>query len=195
MKIKKLIDLRKSQKYLKKCKFTIDQNQILNGDLEMFPDIKIYYAQSKNDLNIFEIRFINRYYEDENYKYYYDIYYFQHDYILTYSGYLNKVYNFDVLGTWDDINKIIYSFAENCLPTDIYEYDDFINILKRVSCEITNYLYKTGDYQINDDNCISQVNNDSNFELLSSTTVKKLIKKAHREYMDNKVLSSTHDDK
>lgn len=184
--------LRKCKKELAGNKFTIDQNQILNGDLKMIPDIKILYMQSKKDPNIFEIRYICYVNRDVNKKemYYCSIPDFYYPFVINYNGCITHLFNYECLGNWDDFNKKIYSFFENCLPSDIYEYADFINILKGINEEITNYLYKIGNYGVDTENCINRVEDDSEFEILSDETAKKLIKKVHREYMDGKMSSS-----
>lgn len=89
---------------------------------------------------------------------------------------------------------LLYDIILNNCYFDIYGDDDFINILRGINDEITNYLYKTGNYRIDTENSINCVEDNSEFEMLSEDTTKMLIKKVHREYMDNKVYNVNHND-
>lgn len=192
MDIKTRIKLKKCKKVLAGNKFTIDQNQILNGNLRMIPDIKILYMQSKKDPNIFQVKYIYYidYDDDNEERYYCSIPAFEYPFIINYDGCITQVWGYNTLGEWNNVNRKIYSFFENCLPSDIYEYDDFINILKMINDEITDYLYKTGNYKIDTENWINNVEDNFEFKILSDEITKKLIKKVHREYMDSKMSNS-----
>ncbi len=85
---------------------------------------------------------------------------------------------------------LFYDIILNNCYFDIYGDDDFINILRGINDEITNYLYKTGNYKVDIENSINRVESNPEFEILSDETAKKLIKKVHREYMDGKMSSS-----
>lgn len=191
----KKMKLNKHIKFLKNHKFTIDQNQILDGKLRMLPDIKLLYMQSKSDPNIFEVFYILCIDRDDGKgeRYYFSIPFFNYPIILNDDKCITEVYSYLILGSWNNYDKRVYSFAQNCLPSDIYEYDDFINILKGINDEITDYLYKNGIYRVDTENCINRVESNSEFEMLSEDTVKMLIKKVHREYMDGKVSGSVSD--
>lgn len=180
--INKLV-INKYIKNLKKMKMTINTTNILEGHLCAFPKFNWYFVQSTDEPNIFELHLLV---ESSGLKKF-TLKKYTHFCVKDKNVYFikdNKV----VLGMYyvmigDSYQDNLYSFFNNVLPSEIYEYDDLINIINAVAKEINEYLYNS---EANKEN----INyNNSGVESLKTFTedeVKQLIKKGHRSYMDNK---------
>lgn len=161
-----------------KQKYSINKLEIVEGKVKPIPKLLWFYVQSTKNPRDFVIEIAT---EDRLFKSIgpYTGVLFKSSYItsalvdekekqLSYSNRKMPI---------KDFNIHYFDFAENCEIDDIYQYNDFIELSKAVMNEVYD-LFELNNSDENMNYCIK--------EKITEEDVRAIIKKVHREYMDNK---------
>lgn len=167
--------------YLSMNKFTINSGSIIGGELKILPVMRWYFAQSKNNPNVFYIDLTIKL------KDYYDIIN-ELDCVkymsITSPSVLstdseNNVRYYDPMPSiiGDYHTKYTFDFCSNARADDVYTYGKLIEIIKLVNSEINKALYSENEENINSGD------ENNNGKIFSAYEINEIIANAHRNYM------------
>lgn len=173
----------KTLQYLKNNTFTIDNSKILDGNLKILPYMKWIFIQSNDHPHLFQIDLAIAYkknYGDVSSNFSNDYVSLTYPYLYEFSG-RDNLYSYIYADFIVANNEpFLLDFCENVIASDEYTLEDLKNIIKSVSDEMNTVIYDNED-------CINKVSkNLEEVEMFSDDTIKQLIKKGHRNYIDKK---------